>query len=103
MVTIELEDLNGLLPMLGEICMISDVELYYKGHFLPIKDVQILVAKISQSGHIRTVETHYQVTLKGNQTLIFPIVENKPVITKEVLETLISTPNFALPQPLLLV
>ena len=103
MVTIELEDLNGLLPMLGEICMISDVELYYKGHFLPIKDVQVLVANISQSGHIRTVETHYQVTLKGNQTLIFPIVENKPVITKEVLETLISTPDFALPQPLLLV
>ncbi|WP_341661118.1 hypothetical protein [Vibrio sp.] len=103
MVTIEFEDLDGLLPMLGEICMISDVELYYKGHFLPIKDVQVLVANISQSGHIRTIETHYQVTLKGNQTLIFPIVENKPVITKEVLETLISTPNFALPQPLLLV
>ncbi|MCG7490396.1 hypothetical protein MHN79_12940 [Vibrio sp. Of14-4] len=103
MVTIELEDLDGLLPMLGEICMISDVELYYKGHFLSINDVKVLVANIKQSGHIRTVETHYQVTLKGDQTLTFPIVENKPVITKEVLETIISTPDFALPQPLLLV
>ncbi|WP_162813960.1 hypothetical protein [Vibrio tetraodonis] len=103
MVTIEFEDLDGLLPMLGEMCMISDVELYYKGHFLSVKNVKVLVTNIKQFGHIRTVETHYQVTLKGDQTLTFPIVENKPVITKEVLETLISTPDFALPQPLLLV
>ncbi|CAM3814363.1 hypothetical protein [Vibrio aquimaris] len=59
MVTIELEDLDGLLPMLGEMCMISDVELYYKGHFLSIKEVKVLVANIEQSGHIHTVETHY--------------------------------------------
>lgn len=38
MVTIELEDLDSLLPILGEICMVSDVELCFKGRFLPIKE-----------------------------------------------------------------
>ncbi|MBU2899035.1 hypothetical protein [Vibrio hepatarius] len=98
MVTIELEDLNALLPILGEICVASDVELCFQGHFLSIKDVQPLVSNVQQSGQSRTVETHYQVTLGCGEALIFPIIENRPVITKSVIETLISIPEFTLSQ-----
>ncbi len=94
MVTIELEDLDSLLPILGEICMVSDVELCFKGRFLPIKDLQPLVESIEQSGHTRTVDAHYQITLGCGETLIFPIIENRPVISKNVFETLVSTSDF---------
>ena len=94
MVTIELEDLDSLLPMLGEICMVNDVELCFKGRFLSIKDVQPLVESIEQSGHTRTVDAHYQITLGCGETLTFPIIKNKPIISKNVFETLVSVPDF---------
>ncbi|WP_114786055.1 hypothetical protein [Vibrio tetraodonis] len=88
MITFELNDINAMLPLLGDICCANDVSLRYENRLFPIEAAQTVVTDFEQYGQIQSIETHYHLLLRSGITLVFPLSSGKPVTTAHVMETL---------------
>ena len=88
MITFELNDINAMLPLLGDMCRTNEVSLRYENRLFPVEVAQTVVTDFEQSGQLQSIETHYHVLLRSGITLVFPLSSGKLVTTAHVMETL---------------